>query len=230
MKQHVVGIFAHPDDEAFGPAGTLTQFAQEGYNVSLICVTNGDSKPEFRKGKYKKDVSIDLTEVRKQELLASADILGIENVYFLNYPDGMLCNNLYHDIAKKIEELLAPLEPKILMTFEPRGLTGHIDHIVVSMITTYIFHRSAYAKELWYYCFKKDWKSLEDNYFIYDPPGYTHSELDRIVEITPQWEKKKQALHAHQSQMYEIEHTIELFAQYPKKECFIIQKKQQRKR
>ena len=42
----LVCIFAHPDDEAFGPGGTIAKFAKKR-PVYLICATKGES------GKYK---------------------------------------------------------------------------------------------------------------------------------------------------------------------------------
>ena len=43
MKKLLFGIFAHPDDEAFGPSATLYKAAQAGTDVHLIVVTDGDS-------------------------------------------------------------------------------------------------------------------------------------------------------------------------------------------
>ena len=38
----IIGIFAHPDDEALGPSGTLATLAKEN-EVYLICVTSGEA-------------------------------------------------------------------------------------------------------------------------------------------------------------------------------------------
>ena len=38
----VVGVFAHPDDEALGPSGTIATLAKD-YQVYLICVTSGEA-------------------------------------------------------------------------------------------------------------------------------------------------------------------------------------------
>ncbi|MFZ2494806.1 MAG: PIG-L family deacetylase [Candidatus Saccharimonadales bacterium] len=43
MKKVIFGIFAHPDDEAFGPAGTLIQEVQNGSEVHLITLTAGQA-------------------------------------------------------------------------------------------------------------------------------------------------------------------------------------------
>jgi len=72
-KKNIFCIFAHPDDEAFGPSGIIAKWAEEN-NVYLICVTDG-SHPNGGKKK--------LDKVRRKELLVSAKILGVKKVFFL---------------------------------------------------------------------------------------------------------------------------------------------------
>lgn len=62
----IVAIFAHPDDEAFGPAGTLAKLSQT-HDVYLICVTRGNANGNASLGK-----------IRTKELKQSANILGIK--------------------------------------------------------------------------------------------------------------------------------------------------------
>ena len=50
----LVCIFAHPDDEAFGPAGSIAKFASER-DVYIICVTNGDADDKLT-GKLKNEL------------------------------------------------------------------------------------------------------------------------------------------------------------------------------
>ena len=95
----LVCIFAHPDDEAFGPGGSIAKFASER-DVYLISITNGDA------GKSSNGQSKMLGVIRRKELSASSRILGIKKVFFLNFKDGNLNNNLYHEIALEIEKIL----------------------------------------------------------------------------------------------------------------------------
>src|SRR6185312_17447051 len=97
-KKLVVGIFAHPDDETFGPGGTLCKFAEEGNEVYIICATSGETATGVKDKK--------LGEERRIELKNSAEILGIKKVFFLDFQDGDLSNNLYHEIASKVEKIL----------------------------------------------------------------------------------------------------------------------------
>jgi len=213
----VLGIFAHPDDEVFGPGGTLAKFAKEGRDVYLICVTDGDAGEN---GLDKKERA--LGEIRREELQESAEVLGIRKVFFLGYKDGSLSNNLYHEIADKIQKIVEEIKPEIIMTMEPRGVSGHLDHIAVSMITSFVFEKVKDASELWYYAMTEESRSVQDPYFIYFPPGYKKSEISKTVSIDEVFDQKVQAMHKHQSQKSDIDKILGKFLKLPKEENFII--------
>jgi LmbE family N-acetylglucosaminyl deacetylase len=214
----VVGIFAHPDDEAFGPAGALALWAKER-DVYLICVTNGDA------GMNESDKKDPLNDIRKNELEASAKVLGVKKVFFLGYKDGELSNNLYHEIADKIGAILETLQPEKLITFEPRGLSGHIDHIAVSMITSFIFEKSSFVHELWQYCLDEEQRSAFGDYYIYFPQGYKKEEITDSVDVSGIWKTKVAAMHQHESQKKDMEKAMSQVENLPKKEHFIVRKK-----
>lgn len=212
MKSSIVGIFAHPDDEAFGPSGTLAKLSKN-HDVYLICVTDGNS------GKNLKDI-------RKNELFKSAKILGIKEVFFLNFKDGELNNNLYHKLAQEIEKYLEKLRPETVITFKPRGISGHIDHVAVSLVTTFVFMKLQFIKKLLYFCIDKAQRNFEgDDYFIYFPPGYDRKNIDMTVDISDEWEQKVQAINAHQSQAKDGDFILSMLSKFPKEECFLELKK-----
>lgn len=68
-----------------------------------------------------------LAAIRSRELQTSAKAIGAKEVHFLGYKDGSLCNNLYHEIAEKIDALCEKLNVRLLITQEPRGVSGHLD-------------------------------------------------------------------------------------------------------
>jgi len=218
----VVAIFAHPDDEAFGPAGTLALLAKER-PVYLICVTNGDAGINSHS-----DTTRTLSEIRREELEASAKVLGIQKVYFLDYKDGTLCNNFYDAIAGKIETILDELAPDMLLTYDQRGITGHLDHITVSMITSFIFERRSDIQELWYYCVDITEQTLFReqylDYFIYLPEGHRKQELT-MKDVSSVWEQRLESMHQHKSQFHDIKRVLAVKQQLPHEEGFIIRKK-----
>src|SRR3989344_3139536 len=111
MKKVLVAIFAHPDDEAFGPSGTLAKFSKT-HDVYILCATGGEAGKNSLSKTEKK-----LSDIRKKELLASAKILGVKKIYFLGFEDGALSNNLYHKLAVKIKNKLVELKPEIVIAF-----------------------------------------------------------------------------------------------------------------
>lgn len=215
----LVAIFAHPDDEAFGPSGTLSLYSRT-HDVYLLCATRGEAG-----GNHGDDTSRHLGEIREEELRRSASILGVKEVFFLNYLDGTLCNNIYHEFADRIQEHLDRLRPEILLTFESRGISGHIDHIVTSMVTQFIFNRIDYVKELLMVCISKVARQELNNYFIHVPPGYDHKEIDRIIDVSSVWEIKIKAMKEHISQMNDASRILESMKKRPKEEYFLVVKK-----
>ena len=219
MKK-VVGIFAHPDDETFGPGGTLATLTKD-HEVYIICATNGDGKM----GNRKKEIA--LGKLRRKELQASCKILGVKKIFFLNYQDGTLSHNSYHEIAKKVLKIVRTLKPEILITFEPRGVSGHIDHIVMSMVTSFVFPEVTSAKKLMKYCLPVENSLLMGkDYFIHFPLGYTEEEIDEIVDTNAVWEKKVEAMHQHVSQMHDVEKILTRTKHLPHKECFLVIEKE----
>lgn len=214
----VVGIFAHPDDEALGPSGTLAKLANEN-DVYLICVTSGEAS-----GKTKEE-KLHIGETRRAELRKSAAILGIKKVIFLGYHDGELNNNMYHRLAADIQKKLEELRPDTLMTFEWRGISGHIDHIAVSLVTTFVFNKIPTIKELMCYCVCREESDLMQDYFIFFPPGYKKDDVHEVVSVADVWETKVRAMQAHQSQIHDVETLLHNTSSLPKEEYFLILKK-----
>lgn len=216
----VVGIFAHPDDEVFGPGGTLATFAKEGRDVYVICVTNGEAGQNVSKK------TNPLKDIRQEEVLESAKVLGIKKVFFFDFKDGDLSNNLYHEIAEKVENLLEEIKPEIILTLEPRGVSGHIDHIVVSLVSTYVFNKLSFIKELWYFCFTEEGKRVLikylGDYFVYFPAGYKKSEISKTVDVSSVWEQKIAAMNKHESQLSDVTAHLNAFTELPKEENYIV--------
>lgn len=220
QKPSLVAIFAHPDDEAFGPAGTLALYTKT-HDVYILCVTCGEAGTNSDNPHSEKTLS----EIRDHEVHDSAAVLGIKEVRMLEFPDGGLNNNLYHKIADKVINHLIALKPEIVITFEPRGISGHIDHIVVSMVTSYIFERTSYIRELHYYCISEDEQKTLQDYFVYVPPGYSHEEIDKVVDVSSVWDLKVNAIKKHVSQSKDGDRMLQYLANCPKEELFIVKKK-----
>ncbi len=216
----IVCIFAHPDDEAFGPGGTIAKLSKK-YNIFLLCVTKGEVG---LKGKTLKNKSSKLGDARAKELLCSAKILGVKKVYFLGFTDGTLSNNLYHKIASKVQSHLQKLRPEILITYEPQGVSGHIDHITTSMVTMFVAQKLKFVREVWQVCRPNVQSRKRTDYFVYFPPGYKKSEIDKIVDTKDVWDKKIEAMKCHKSQFKDFQRVVKWQKNFPKEEYFLVKK------
>ena len=143
----ILAIYAHPDDEAFSTGGTLTHYAKEGHTVKLICATKGErgkiTDPEIETG-------IDVAALREQELRDCCRILGIGEPIFLDYHDSgrlepsqnnpkALLNVSELEIEKALLKHLVEIKPDIIISFDPHGIYGHIDHIKINRAATAAF-------------------------------------------------------------------------------------------
>ena len=233
--KNLVCVFAHPDDEAFGPAGTIAKFAKT-HNVYILCATKGEaglqnqksthsasSGQEIKNQKYNSKIK-NLGKIRAEELRRSAKILGVKKVYFLGFKDGTLSNNFYHKLAAKIKVHLLKLKPSIVLTFEPRGVSGHIDHITVAMVTMFAVQKFRFIKTVLQFCRLDSFSRRRRDYFIYFPKGYKRSQVDKIVNIKDVWEKKVAAMNRHQSQLKDIKRIMKIQSKLPREEYFLVVK------
>lgn len=95
---NILALGAHPDDIEFGCGGTLIQYAQAGYDVSLLVVTDG---------KYGGD-----PEVRRREQEASLNLLGGKKLYFGGFEDTELQDS--RQLILKIDEIIDLVKPQIV--------------------------------------------------------------------------------------------------------------------
>lgn len=215
QKPVAFALFAHPDDEAFGPGGSIALLAKT-HDVYLLCATKGEAGEN-----YDKDGQ-DLPNKRAAELERAARILGVKQVYFLGFVDGELKNNNYHAVAQAITTLAETHKPELFLTYENRGISGHLDHIAVSMIASFVFHKLDYVKEIHYFCMSEKQRGVGQTYFVYFPPGYSDREITKKVDITSVLDIKIAALKEHTSQIQDIDALLKSHRDAFKEECFIV--------
>ncbi len=219
-KPKMVCVFAHPDDESFGPGGAIAKFAKT-YDVIIVCVTSGDADPQFTNHDHTK-----LGDIRELELLEAGKILGVKKVEFLRFKDGSLCNNKYHRLAEKIKKKLDKYKPEKVMTFDFAGVSGHLDHVAVTMATSFVVKKSDYVIETLYYCESKDiTDAFGKDYFIYVPHGYTKEQVDLVIDYSEEVQQMEQAMMAHKSQVSDGKWFLDLKAKFPREQYFFVIKK-----
>lgn len=131
FPNRMLAILAHPDDESFFVGGTLAKFSQQGICVILLCATCG----EMGISGVKPDEAGDIREL---ELREAAKHLGIE-VYFMGYQDGELSKTSPFTLLEHISSWIGLVQPQVILTFGPDGVSGHTDHVTISHILTQAF-------------------------------------------------------------------------------------------
>jgi len=135
----LLAVFAHPDDEAYRPGGTLALLAQRGARVHLLTATRGQA------GSCGEPLSCspeELPAVRERELHCSCAALGIGPPRLLDYQDGHLSEINPEEIVAQILKVVAEVRPQVLLSFGPDGLSGHPDHIAIGQCATEAFRRA----------------------------------------------------------------------------------------
>ena len=112
------------------------------------------------------------------------------------------------------------------MTFEERGVSGHIDHIAISMITHFVFFNVKYIKKLMLFCIsEKEAAGFRKDYFIYVPTGNNPSKVDKLVNTSSVYDIRVAAMKQHKSQLKDVESILGHYEVLPKREHFLVVKK-----
>jgi N-acetyl-1-D-myo-inositol-2-amino-2-deoxy-alpha-D-glucopyranoside deacetylase len=141
----LVAVFAHPDDDAYGVAGTVAlHSADAGFRFVLVLATDGEGG-DIREGfPATRDT---LGAVRRAEDEAAWRALGREpdRREWLGYPDGGVSDVPFDELVDRVAGILAEEQPDVVVTFGPDGIFGHPDHIAIGAATDAAFHRLAAA-------------------------------------------------------------------------------------
>lgn len=132
-------IGPHPDDIEIGCGATVAKLAREGKHISFLILTDGRYGDGFSAG-IKGD---ELAALRKQESLASAERLGVNDVRFLDLCDGGFYD--YEDMKKGIAVAVGECKPDLVFAPDPdTGRECHIDHLNAGRAASQIAYLAPY--------------------------------------------------------------------------------------
>ena len=152
MSKTLLAVFAHPDDESFGPGGTLAKYAREAIDVWLVCGTDGAA------GSVE---GVLLTgyagpgQVRAAELCCAAQELDLRGIDWLGYRDSGMAgtpDNQHPDclVQAPLEQVTAQVvasirkhRPQVVICDNEFGGYGHPDHIKLHQATVRAFAAAA---------------------------------------------------------------------------------------
>lgn len=181
MRVDVLAIGAHPDDVELGVGGTLLQLANQGYTVGILDLTLGELS------------SRGTIEERMLEAQNASNILQVSVRHNAELPDGGLQNTPEQRV--EIIPFIRILKPQILLVH--RKNDRHPDHRiaselvrdanffsgVTSIVTAEAPHRASHL-------------------YYYNPYSDDQTPPQVVMDISPFFEKKLEALRAYQSQIH----------------------------
>jgi LmbE family N-acetylglucosaminyl deacetylase len=124
----ILGIWAHPDDEAYLMAGTAMLAMAHGSKVACVTATAGEAGETADEGTWPQHR---LAEIRRGEMAASLAILGIADHDCWHLPDGGLADVEIDRGTDLVVRVLERVQPDTILTFGTDGMTGHPDHVAV---------------------------------------------------------------------------------------------------
>jgi LmbE family N-acetylglucosaminyl deacetylase len=200
-RPRVMVLFAHPDDAEFLCAGTVARFARAGYRVQYVLATSGDKGSDDPLATPER-----LIETRRAEQLAAAQVLGVEEITFLEHQDGEVEVSI--PFRRELALVIRQGRPDVVLTFDPwQRYQIHPDHRAVGQTT---LDAIAAARDRMYYPEQLVDGLMEHRvhnvyFFSTDQPNF-------YVDITSTIDLKIEALRAHASQFKGREISDELRA------------------
>ena len=197
--ERVMSIHAHPDDQEFTVGGTLAKWARAGSTIVTVCITSGNAgsnehtPPEMTRAL--------LAPIREEEQRNACRMLGISDVIFLRYEDGVLEPSIA--LRRDLTRLIRRHRPDAVVCGDPTvrfyGTTylNHPDHRAAADVTLDAVFPSAETRLIFPELLDE---GLEPHHvksvFVH---GATRP--DTYIDIAETLEAKIAALREHKSQM-----------------------------
>ncbi len=133
----VLSIHAHPDDQEFTVAGTLAKWARAGSTVVTVCITSGNAgSNDYTPPSMTREA---LAPIREEEQRDACRVLGVSEVIFLGYEDGMLEPSIA--LRRDLTRVIRRHRPEAVVCGDPTvrfygaSYLNHPDHRVAADVT-----------------------------------------------------------------------------------------------
>lgn len=191
IPEKILVVAAHPDDEVLGCGGTIARHADAGDQVQVLLVAEGATSRQPQRDRDQASYELsDLAQAAQQ----AGSILGAQGVELLDLPDNRLDSLDRLDLIKQIEERIARHQPQVVYVHHAGDV--NIDHrrLHEAVVTTCRPTPGQPVRRLLSYevASSTEWQ----------PPGSAPAfQPNWFVDITAQWERKRQALEAYAAEM-----------------------------
>jgi LmbE family N-acetylglucosaminyl deacetylase len=190
-------VFAHPDDECYGPGGTIAQCALDGGEVFITTFTAGEAGTI---GVSKTLAPGELAARRRAELADACEALGLTGHRILGVPDRGVSRVDPSWAVREIVEDIRRFRPQVVLTFHRLGVSGHPDHIAVAGFLDRAFEQTPGGPLALF-----EWGIPASRARLYDRPNLVPMPDDEIAaRVSPgdaAMERKLAAIRAHATQI-----------------------------
>ena len=189
----VLAVVCHPDDLEIACGGTLRKYVEQGADVYMCHVANGDQghvviEPE------------PLAAMRTLEAENAGKIIGAKEVFNLNVSD-MQVNSHNLDVMDAMADVVRFVRPDVIITHNDDDYM--LDHKETSIIAT----NGSFCSGLGHRPRKYDAFSSFIPVFFMDTLAGVNFQPTHYVDITNQIDTKIKALECHESQLkWMLEH------------------------
>lgn len=187
LRQRVLCVVAHPDDEALGVGGTLALHAEAGSEVTVLIMSEGE---------VEKLEGTPRCDSRRECALRAAEAMGVSQVEFHDFPDQRLETVPFIELIKTVEAALARHRPTVV--YAHHGGDANTDHQVVFK-AVYAACRPMTALG-----------SLVQRFLTFETPSSTDQAPQvgdyvfnptTFVDVEPVWDRKLKALACYPTEM-----------------------------
>jgi LmbE family N-acetylglucosaminyl deacetylase len=218
-RTHTVAVVCpHPDDETIFCGGTIRLLVDAGHRVIVVAATTGDAGVAPVGGS-----ASELAAVRAAELSEAAEILGVEAVHHLGFPDtgmdpsprhGSFATVPVEHAGERLASILRAERVTAVVCDDAEGIYGHPDHRRAHAVAV----RAAELAQIG--CVHEVTVDREHLHFVEthlvatasdalaesapgSPPVFGRStvEIDVLVDLGPALAAKRAAFAAHASQL-----------------------------
>lgn len=195
----VLVIAAHPDDIEIGAGGTIANWTDAGIEVTFCLVTDGSAGSN--------DPNVDqraLIQLRQQEQREAAACLGVHDVRFLGYADGVLEPTiaLRRDLTRVIRQVrpdrVVMTDPTTMLVVEEGfHYINHPDHRAAAEAGLYAIFPSAESRPI----FPELLAEGLEPFHVNELWMMLTNHANMAVDISQQHERKVASILCHHSQL-----------------------------
>ena len=193
MKNKILVVAAHPDDEILGCGGTMARHIKKGDIVYTLILGEGITSRDDKRERKKRE-----TEIKNLKDCADKanQVIGVKKIFLNDFPDNRFDTVALFDIVKVIEKIKNQIKPNIIYTHHRGDL--NIDHQITynAVLTACRPIEGEAVKKI--YSFEAP-SSTEWNYpHTFNPNVF--------IDITKTIDKKLEALKCYEGELKKFPH------------------------